>query len=241
MPGVRTDYFVHTGLRRTFTYCKPLLVEEGKAPVELNRLDSKNWTPTPSHVEEKVLSAIECLAPSMDAMILLDQVDTPETGVVTRALLNGIGKVVRERPDLLVIADSRRGLRDYPQVTLKMNVVELAVLTGTPSTADLGAIKRTASDLSRKHGRMVFVTLAERGLLGASPDGLSEHVAALPLRGEIDIVGAGDAVTANLTAALAAGAGLREAIEIANAAASVVIHRLGTTGAASVAEIARLL
>jgi bifunctional ADP-heptose synthase (sugar kinase/adenylyltransferase) len=122
-----------------------------------------------------------------------------------------------------------------------MNVVELAVLTGTPSTADLGAIKRTASDLSRKHGRMVFVTLAERGLLGASPDGLSEHVAALPLRGEIDIVGAGDAVTANLTAALAAGAGLREAIEIANAAASVVIHRLGTTGAASVAEIARLL
>jgi bifunctional ADP-heptose synthase (sugar kinase/adenylyltransferase) len=48
-------------------------------------------------------------------------------------------------------------------------------------------------------------------------------------------------VTANLTAALAAGATLREAIELANAAASIVIHQLGTTGTASVAQIRGLL
>jgi bifunctional ADP-heptose synthase (sugar kinase/adenylyltransferase) len=48
-------------------------------------------------------------------------------------------------------------------------------------------------------------------------------------------------VTANLVAALAAGATLREALEIANAAASVVVHKLGTTGTASVAEIRELL
>jgi bifunctional ADP-heptose synthase (sugar kinase/adenylyltransferase) len=61
------------------------------------------------------------------------------------------------------------------------------------------------------------------------------------LRGPIDIVGAGDSVTANLTAALAAGATLRESIELANAAASVVIHQLGTTGTASVTQIRELL
>jgi bifunctional ADP-heptose synthase (sugar kinase/adenylyltransferase) len=61
------------------------------------------------------------------------------------------------------------------------------------------------------------------------------------LRGEIDIVGAGDAVTANLTAALAAGATLREALEIANAAASIVIHQLGTTGTASAQQIKSVL
>jgi bifunctional ADP-heptose synthase (sugar kinase/adenylyltransferase) len=54
-------------------------------------------------------------------------------------------------------------------------------------------------------------------------------------------VGAGDAVTANLTAALAAGAELREALELANAAASVVIHQLGTTGTASVQQIRQAL
>ncbi len=51
------------------------------------------------------------------------------------------------------------------------------------------------------------------------------------------MVGAGDAVTANLTAARAAGADLREAITLANAAASIVIHQCGTTGTADVAAL----
>jgi len=87
----------------------------------------------------------------------------------------------------------------------------------------------------------VFVTLAERGILGALPDGEVEHVPALPVRGPIDIVGAGDAVTANLTMALAAGATLAEALALANAAASVVVHKLGTTGTATVRELRELL
>ena len=83
--------------------------------------------------------------------------------------------------------------------------------------------------------------MAEHGIVGASPGLGPEHVPALPVRGPIDIVGAGDAVTANLAAALASGAGLREAMELAMAAASLVIHQLGTTGTASVAQIADLL
>ena len=35
--GVRLDHFWKTDQRRTFTYCKPLIVEAGKAPLELNR------------------------------------------------------------------------------------------------------------------------------------------------------------------------------------------------------------
>jgi bifunctional ADP-heptose synthase (sugar kinase/adenylyltransferase) len=48
-------------------------------------------------------------------------------------------------------------------------------------------------------------------------------------------------VTANLTAALAAGASLAEAVMAANVAASLVIHQLGTTGTATREQIARLL
>ena len=57
----------------------------------------------------------------------------------------------------------------------------------------------------------------------------------------IDIVGAGDSVTANLATALAAGAALGEALELANAAASVVIHQLGTTGVARVGDLEKVL
>src|SRR3974390_704682 len=53
--GVRMQYFVQSTERRTFTYCKPLLVAVDKTPVELNRLDLKNWTPTPVSVQDQLI------------------------------------------------------------------------------------------------------------------------------------------------------------------------------------------
>jgi rfaE bifunctional protein kinase chain/domain len=235
--GVRLDYFLQTAERRTFTYCKPLVMAPGQAPVELNRLDSKNWTPTPAVVEGKLCEFVARAAAEADALVVLDQVDVPGTGVVTARVLETIGHLARELPDLLILADSRRGLRGWPPVGFKMNAAELRALSGAKPDAALEAIGDTALAIARRQGQPVFVTLAERGILAAAPDGRMEHAPALPVRGEIDIVGAGDAVTANLAAALACGATLREALELAMAAASVVIHQLGTTGTASVAQL----
>lgn len=239
--GVRLDHFLETPERRTFTYCKPLLVQPGKPPVELNRLDSKNWTPTPGAIQDRLTASVETLAGQVDAMIVLDQVSIPETGVVTARVLQTLEALCYVRPELLIVADSRRTLKGFPPVCFKMNVTELGALTGAATDLDLPQVRRAAAELAEQNKRMVFISLAARGLLGATPDGHVEHVQALPVRGEIDIVGAGDAVTANLVTALAAGANLREALELANAAASIVIHQLGTTGTASVAQIAELL
>ena len=237
--GVRLDHFVETDQRRTFTYCKPLIVEPGKPPRELNRLDSKNWSATPVAVQSRLRADLEAVATQVDAVIVMDQADIAETGVVSCNLLEGIARIVKQRPELLVIADSRRGLRDYPPVTLKMNRTELAALTGAAN--DLAEVQATASKLARRNACPVFVTLSEQGIVGADAQGGTERLPALPVRGEIDIVGAGDAVTANLTTALASGATLREAIELANAAASIVIHQLGTTGTASVPQLRGLI
>lgn len=236
-PGIVSSHFRQTRQRRTFTYCKPLILEPGQPPRELNRLDSKNWTPTPAQVEDELIAAVRALAAQVDAMILLDQVDVADTGVVTRRVLAEVQEVTQRHPQLLIMADSRRGLRGFPPVVFKMNANELAALTGNPPTAHLEAIQQIAVALARQNGRAVFVTLSERGIIGALPDGTADHVPALPVRGPIDIVGAGDSVTANLTMALAAGATLREALELANAAASIVVHQLGTTGTASVAQL----
>ncbi len=235
--GVKLDYFMQTTGRRTFTYCKPLVLEEGKPPVELNRLDSKNWTPTPANVQEQLIRSVRTLAETAHAIILMDQVDVAETGVVTTPMLKAIAEVAAQRPELLIIADSRRGLKGYPSVTFKMNAAELSALTGAAAKLTLEEIELLAASLARRQNRPVFVTLAERGLLGASPRGQVDHVPALPLRGPIDIVGAGDSVTANLTCALAAGAAPRESLEIAAIASSIVIHQLGTTGVATVKGI----
>ena len=239
--GVRMKYFVKTSERHTFSYCKPLVLAPSKPPVELNRLDLKNWTPTPEPLQELLIKHLRTVADLLNAIVVLDQVDLPETGVVTQKILGVIEAIAKAKPELVILADSRRGLGAFPPVKFKMNAAELRALADAKNELNLDEIKAAAAALAGRNGQPVFVTLAERGLLGAMPDGVTEHVPALPVRGEIDIVGAGDAVTANLTAALAAGADLRESLEIANAAASVAIHKLGTTGTASIAEIAELL
>src|ERR1043166_7112775 len=112
-PGVRLDDFFTTAARRTFTYCKPLLMHPGKPPIELNRLDSKNWFPTPASLQEQLAQSLARLAHEVDAFILLDQVDVPETGVITTRVLQAISSVATENPNLLILAASRRGLRGF--------------------------------------------------------------------------------------------------------------------------------
>jgi rfaE bifunctional protein kinase chain/domain len=240
-PGVRLDQFLQTGERHTFTYCKPLIIEPGKAPRELNRLDQKNWTATPPALAGRLSTAVTSVAKDVDAFALLGQVDEPGTGVLTAGVLETLESVAKAKAGRVMLADDRRGLKGYPPVIFKMNAAELAALTGAKPSSAVADIATVAVGLARRNDRPVFVTLAERGMVGAAPDGHSEHVLALPVRGEIDIVGAGDAVSANLTTALAAGATLREAMELSNAAASIVVHQLGTTGSASVRQLRELL
>ena len=111
VPGVKMDHFFATPLRRTFTYCKPLVLEPGQPPRELNRLDSKNWTPTPPSVTDRILQSLAALRTTVDAIIVMDQVDRPGTGVVTEPLFRALEIFP---PTLPVIADSRRGLSEYP-------------------------------------------------------------------------------------------------------------------------------
>ena len=240
-PRTHLEGFVQSTERRTFTYCKPLLMHPGIPPEELSRLDSKNWSPTPEKVSSEIAKHLQALIPSLDAIILLDQVDIPETGVVTSNLLATVRQIAQANPNLLILADSRRGLRDFPAVAFKMNRVEFCRLAGLPESTDAAGLLPDISTWARTHKQRLFVSLAEAGILGVSASGAIAQRPSLPLRGPIDIVGAGDSVTANLAASMASGAELSEAIELANAAASLVIHQVGTTGEASVAQIRELL
>ncbi len=238
LPTVHSNHFLASPLRRTFTYCKPLLIHPDSPPRELNRLDSKNWDPTPAPIEDHIIQALQSLAPSVDAVIVLDQVDLPDTGVVTRRVRQALGQVAARHPALLILADSRQGLADWPAIGFKMNAAELGTLLGTPPPTSIPAVQAQASQLALKNHQPVFVTLSERGIVGATPNTPAAlHIPSLPVHGPIDIVGAGDSVTANLTTALAAGASPSEAMQLAMAAANEVVHQLGTTGTASVTQL----
>ncbi len=231
--GVVMDHFLRSRERLTFTYTKPLVIHSDKAPDELSRLDIKNWTTTPPALQKQLSESALNALNTADAAILLDQVDMADTGVITQSLLKAITKTRTNR----ILADSRRGLRGFPPFVFKMNRAEFSTLTGSSAALPIDELKAKAIGLARKNNQPAFITMSEQGILGAAPTGEVAHVPALPVRGEIDVVGAGDAVSANLTVALAAGATLEEAITLANAAASIVIHQLGTTGTANVEQL----
>lgn len=237
---VNLNHFLCTPERRTFTYCKPLLMHPGRAPEELSRLDFKNWSPTPESVTRLLIDAAKKVISEIDAMILLDQVDEAESGVLTSPLLHAIGDLANAHPDLPIVGDSRHGFADWPAISYKMNESEFRRFTGAGDSAEVMDFLPQLAAHTRQSQRPAFVTLDSAGIVSVAADGKISHETALPTHGEIDIVGAGDAVSANLSAALAAGANPREAAALANRAASVVIHQLGTTGTASVEEIASL-
>ncbi|MGO8698332.1 MAG: PfkB family carbohydrate kinase [Limisphaerales bacterium] len=238
LKGVHLDHFLVTPLRRTCSYCKPLVLEPNQPPRELERLDSKNWTPTPDPVVQALLQSLTALRGKVEVVIAMEHAAVPESGTITSRVRDALKEFL---PDTLVIADSRRGLHQFPPVIFKMNAAELGLLACLPDMLNVEQIEKAARQLALKNGRPVIVTMAERGIAGAQPDGSIVRVPALPLRGPIDTVGAGDAVMANAAAALGAGATLSEAMELAAVASSIVIHQLGTTGTASTAQLRELL
>lgn len=85
----------------------------------------------------------------------------------------------------------------------------------------------------------LMITLGPQGMLLLSGGDPPEHVSTRA-REVFDVSGAGDTVIATATLALSAGASFREAAELANAAAGIVVGKLGTATTTSEEILATL-
>ena len=135
--GVRLDHFVSSPARTTFTYGKPLVMAPGQPPRELERLDTKNWTPTPPELATQLAGSVRALREKVDAIAVMDQVDLAGTGVVCAPVLVALAEYPASVP---VIADSRRGLGQFPPAIFKMNARELAKMNGLPAEPDVARV-----------------------------------------------------------------------------------------------------
>ena len=192
LPGVRDEAFFLTAERQTFTYTKPLVISPGKGPRELNRLDSKNWSPTPASLQRILVQALRKVARRVHAIIVLDQVSVPETGVVTRRLLREVRAIKAKRPGLLVMADSRRSLRGYPPVCLKMNRAELSRLSGNARLVPLREVGPCRGSAGAKINQELLLCHigGERNRRRESGKATVERLATLSLRGEKSMLSA---------------------------------------------------
>jgi len=242
---INSDNLVKTYHRGTNAYTKPWMIEPDGSRWEMSRIDIKNWTKTPLEIEIAITNNLRSLAPKLDALIVMDQVTEENCGVVTDGMRRVLTTLAREYPNLLIFADSRRNIGQFGGLTVKGNQFELthAVYglsdTGSDNPVKLASdpsVMRTDAEiasaceaLQRQNKRPVICTMGEKGVRIYSENDTTD-VPARPVTGQTDVCGAGDMFTANFVTALAAGADMKTAAEIGNAAAAICVSQIGTSG-----------
>ncbi len=235
--GANAQGLVAASGRVTPTYRKPVVRMPDGQLRELERLDSKNRAPVARELEEALLTQLRQAAPRVDAVIIQDQVQEPDCGVITARVRRALAELAKQHERVVWLADSRTRGAEFRNVMLKSNREEAcaAVHPESPAHDPEGAVS-CAEVLSERTGAPVFLTLGQYGMVVTGPD-RAKRVPTLPLSGEIDIVGAGDSAAAGIASALCVGASLAEAAVIGNIVASITVQQLGTTGTATQQQV----
>jgi len=220
--GVDIAPLVESRERFTPTYTKPL--REGR---ELNRIDIKNRVPLPGSIEDAVIARLRHLAPRVSGIIVVDQVQEANCGVVTDSVRAEIAALASGQ---IVVAESRERIGLFRGVIVQANTREARRATGLDAIGECGA------ELLRRNSCPALITIGAEGVRVFDAAG-SAHIPAVPVRGPIDTVGAGDSVIAGFAAALLRGANPREAAEVGNLVAAVTIQQIGTTGTATPEQV----
>ena len=216
----------------TPVYIKPIRGEREESRIDFgdyNRLRDETGT----LLVERLRSALARL----DAVIINQQLRAGVHTPHVRGLLNALFQEHRGR---IFVLDARHLAGAYQGCILKVNDLEATTLCGaTHQAGDLimqDEARLAAERLYRERQRPVVVTRGARGCLVA--DGGDVHVVpGLHIVNPTDPVGAGDSMTAGLSAALAAGAPPAEAAILGSFVAGVTVQKLFQTGTASPEEV----
>jgi D-beta-D-heptose 7-phosphate kinase/D-beta-D-heptose 1-phosphate adenosyltransferase len=197
----------------------------GQANHQLLRLDRETTDSVSSAAAATVLSGAERSMRDSDILLLSDY----GKGVLTRALLEDLIRWAQSR-GLRIVADPKG--KDYSRyrgaTILTPNRQELAAATGMPVDDDAQAVAACTTLMDTIGVEAIAATLSEQGIILVQRGG-AVHRFPARAREVFDVSGAGDTVVATLAAALAVGASIPEAVELANLAAGIVVGKSGTS------------
>ncbi len=235
--AIGTDAFAH--------YVADILNAEGVAADGLIRIDDRpttRKTRVVAHNQQVVRADWESTQPLNDG-------DRARLSVIVREFAKNADAVVlsdyakgllsRDLVDAasgcpLVIADPKpQNLHMFRGVTcVAPNANEASQASGIAIGDDASLERAGAKLLEMLQCRYVVITRGEHGMSLFGHDGERLHIPSVA-RTVFDVSGAGDTVVAVLSLALAAGAPIELAMQLANYAAGAVVEKLGTATASA--------
>ena len=169
---------------------------------------------------EDFAQAFAALLPDVDAVLLSDY---------GKGTLDGLQALIEacKRAGKPVTVDPKGS--DYARyrgaTLLTPNVPELEAVVG-PCADEATLVAKGEALLRDLQLQALLVTRSEKGMTLLRADAAPLHLPTLA-REVFDVTGAGDTVISTLTAALAAGADLEQAVTLSNAAAGITVGKLG--------------
>ncbi len=175
--------------------------------------------------EAKIIKNIEAAVPEADGMILSDY----GKGVINPKVLKRAIYLARKHKIPVTVDPKIENFKKYKRVTsITPNLKEASEGMNVKNIADEQALEALGKKILKTlNSDSVLITRGEMGMTLIRP---GNKVTTIPTRAKevYDVTGAGDTVISTMTLALAAGADLAGAAEIANFAAGIVVGKLGT-------------
>ena len=188
------------------------------------RADWESSAPLTQADRARLVDVVRTYAAQADAVVLSDYAK----GLFSRDIVDAALACP------IVLADPKpQNLELFRGVTcVAPNVHEAAQASGVPITDDRSLERAGAALLDALQCRYVVITRGEHGMSLFGRDGERLHIPSVA-RTVFDVSGAGDTVIAVLSLALAAGAPIELAMQLANYAAGAVVEKLGTATASA--------
>ena len=226
--GISAELCVRSPSIQTFTYTKVINGQTGTE--DQPRLDFINTMALPPEIERELLDRLLAAIDRFDAIIVADQAETSQGGVVTPAVRNLLAERAPVYPHKVFLADSRARIQHFRKLIVKPNQQEAdAACRSLFGRIDYAALRRHVE------ARLLMVTYGGDGVLLVDEEG-AQWVRTKPVAEPVDICGAGDSFLAGVAVALAGGATPAETAAFGNRIASITIMKKGT-GTASPEEV----
>ncbi|BAI80005.1 ADP-heptose synthase [Deferribacter desulfuricans SSM1] len=170
---------------------------------------------------DKLLSFIEDIKNSIDAIIISDY----GKGMITKYLIE---QLVANFSEKIITVDPKiENFYYYKNVTsLTPNNKEASTATNIKITDEESLTKCGKHILEKLKSKSLVITRGEEGMTIFTEENIT-HIPAVA-KEVFDVTGAGDTVISVFTSALAVGASYTDAAIIANAAAGIVVGKVGT-------------
>jgi D-beta-D-heptose 7-phosphate kinase/D-beta-D-heptose 1-phosphate adenosyltransferase len=188
---------------------------------QIVRIDDEVETLLDGSDLERLIRVVRDALADADALLLEDY----NKGALAPKLITAAMEIARRRGIPIVVDPKFRQFFEYAGATVfKPNRRELESALG--AAVDLKNGNALPEVLARLKVDNLLVTLGAEGMVLVMKDGSLTHIPSIA-RDIYDVSGAGDTVTAWMGAALAAGASVREAAQLANYAAGVEVGKAG--------------